>query len=353
MPTRSIAIIDDKGECQPLIRYSFRSFDRQWIIGDARLLNDVRPVLWNAFSPKQVYLTALEAHSPSSGPAVTFAGLIPDLHHYKGSFGGRAYPLWRDRNAAQPNIKPEFLSYLAKIYGKPVKAEDVMAYVAAIMAHPAFTNRFASDLVRPGLHVPITAEASLFAEAVGLGNEVIWLHCYGDRFVDPAAHRPKQAPRLPKESAPAIPVDGTIPSAPEPLPNTMDYDPAAQRLKIGTGYIENVTPKMWAYEVSGKQVLWQWFSYRRRDRTKPLIGDKRPPSPLDAVQPDGWLPEYTTDMLDLLHVLGRLIALEPKQADLLNRICAGPLRTAEELRAAGALAVPEVPSAKSKIKSKS
>jgi hypothetical protein len=42
--TRSIAIVDDKGECEPSIRYPFRSFDRQWIIGDARLLNDARPV---------------------------------------------------------------------------------------------------------------------------------------------------------------------------------------------------------------------------------------------------------------------------------------------------------------------
>ncbi len=49
----------------------------------------------------------------------------------------------------------------------------------------------------------------------------------------------------------------------------------------------------------------------------------------------------TTDLIDLLHVLGRLIALEPAQADLLNRICEGPLRGAEELRAAGAFALPE------------
>jgi hypothetical protein len=110
---------------------------------------------------------------------------------------------------------------------------------------------------------------------------------------------------------------------------------------------------MWAYEVSGKQVLWQWFSYRRRDRSRPIMGDRRPPSPLDSFQPEGWLPEYTTDLLDLLHVLGRLIALEPAQADLLNRICAGPLRSAEELAAAGALAMPEAASSKPKGKSKS
>jgi hypothetical protein len=35
---------------------------------------------------------------------------------------------------------------------------------------------------------------------------------------------------------------------------------------------------------------------------------------------------------------GRLIVLEPQQAELLERICAGPLRTADELRNAGAFA---------------
>jgi len=65
------------------------------------------------------------------------------------------------------------------------------------------------------------------------------------------------------------------------------------------------------------------------------------------------LSEYTTDLLDLLRVLGRLIALEPAQAGLLKRICAGPLRSAEQLQAAGALALPEATgAAKRKGKSK-
>jgi hypothetical protein len=199
----------------------------------------------------------------------------------------------------------------------------------------------------------MTADAKLFTEAVALGSEVIWLHCDGDRLVEPTANRPKQPPRLPKEVGPKISAGGVIPSAPEPLPDTMDYDPAARRLIIGKGYIDNVAPEMWAYEVSGKRVIWHWFSYRRGDRSRPIMGDRRPPSPLDNIQPEGWLPEYTTALLDLLHVLGRLIALEPKQADLLDRICAGPLQSAEELGAAGALAMSEAASPKPKGKSKS
>ena len=134
-----------------------------------------------------------------------------------------------------------------------------------------------------------------------------------------------------------MPAEGAIPSAPEPLPDVMSYDAGTKRLGIGTGFVDNVTPAMWAYEVSGKNVLRQWFSYRRRDRSKPVIGDRRPPSELDRIQPDSWPAEYTSDLLDLLNVLGRLVALEPAQADLLGRICAGPQVLAEDLRDAGAI----------------
>jgi hypothetical protein len=54
-----------------------------------------------------------------------------------------------------------------------------------------------------------------------------------------------------------------------------------------------------------------------------------------------------------LHVLGRLIALEPVQANLLNHICASPLRSADELRAAGALNMPDVATASKHKRGKS
>ena len=194
--------------------------------------------------------------------------------------------------------------------------------------------------MRPGLRLPITAEPELFTEAVALGQEVVWLHCYGERFADPTNGRPVAPPRMSKGDGPTIPIDGMIPGAPEPLPEMMDYDPAQRRLRIGKGHIDNVPQAVWDYEVSGKNVLRQWFSYRRRDRTRPIIGDRRPPSPLDSIQPEHWLADYTTDLIDLLHVLGRLVALEPKQADLLERICAGPLISNDTLLSAKALETP-------------
>ena len=79
----------------------------------------------------------------------------------------------------------------------------------------------------------------------------------------------------------------------------MSYDARACRLEIGTGFIENVQPAVWEYEISGKQVLVQWFSYRRVDRTKPIIGTRREPSALQRIQPDGWPAEYTTELMNV------------------------------------------------------
>jgi Type ISP C-terminal specificity domain len=60
----------------------------------------------------------------------------------------------------------------------------------------------------------------------------------------------------------------------------------ARRLHIGTGYLDNVSPEVWAYEVSGKQVLTQWFSYRGRDRSRPIIGasGRHPHSPTSSLK---------------------------------------------------------------------
>ena len=124
------------------------------------------------------------------------------------------------------------------------------------------------------------------------------------------------------------------------MPDEMHYNAGKEWLVVGGGHIENVPPAVWNYEVSGKRVLMQWFSYRKKNRERPIIGDRRPPSKLGDIQPPGWLHEYTTELLNVLHVLGGLVALEPAQADLLKRICAGPQIMAEDLKKGDTLKVP-------------
>jgi hypothetical protein len=323
----------------PPTRYAFRSFDRQWIIPDNRLINRPNPSLWAAHSDHQCYLTALHRTSPRVGPAGTLCAEVPDLDHYNAR-GGRVIPAWLDDAATVTNARPNLVAHLSDRLGEEVDGTDVFAYTVGAVANPAFTARFIDDLSTPGLRVPLTADPSLFDRMADLGRQVAWLHSYGERFVDPSSGRAAGPPRLPADRAPKVPAEGSIPSDPGQIADSLDYDPSTQRLHVGAGYVENVTPAMWDYEVSGLRVIHQWFSYRRANRERPLIGDKRPPSRLTEIQPDRWLPEYTTDLLNLLNVLGLLVDLEAEQAELLDRICDGPLVTLAELQEEGALDLP-------------
>ena len=341
---RLIAVANDSDAVVQPVLYGHRSFDRQWIIPDNRLINRPNPTLWDFHSKDQIFATALMAHSPTSGPALTFTSLIPDHHHYKGSFAGRVFPLWADASAKNSNVRAGIISHLSKVYGTNVSAPDVMAYIATIASNPAYTSRFASDLVQPGLRIPFTADPALYAEALSTGREIIRLQTFGDRF--PGSGKAAGVPRLPDDERPRIPKGGAIPTS--ELPAEIRYDPSNERLTIGAGFIDKVSPAVWNYEVSGKHVLTQWFSYRGQERERPVIGEKRAPSPLNALQPAGWLPEYTTELLNVLNVLGLLVKLEQKQADLLDRICAGPMINADDLKAAA----PTEPAPKKKARSK-
>jgi hypothetical protein len=339
-PDNPTPIAKETQPCLSPAPYAFRSFDRQWIIPDSRVINQPNPELWSARSNGQLHLTALARTSPSAGPALTITAAVPDLDHYKGSFGGRVFALWRDRDATVPNLPPKLTATIAARLQVAVAPDDVMAYVAAVAANPAYTTRFQEDLAQPGLRIPLTADANLWSRAVAAGRHVIWLHTFGERCINKAAGRPAKPPRLADADSPQIPKGGTIPSDAENMPDEMTYDVGSRTLHVGKGWIENVPAAVWNYEVSGKRVLTQWFSYRKKDRVKPPMGDKRPPSKLGEIQPDGWLAEYTTELLNVLHVLGLLVEAEPEQAKILDVICAGPKITRSELEAAGALECP-------------
>jgi hypothetical protein len=328
-PTKKASALDALKLQKPL-PYGFRSFDRHQIIPDKRLINRPNPKLWETYGPKQVYLTAQMDRPPSNGPGATLCSIIPDLHHYAGR-GGRVFALWEDAEAQNDNITYAAMKALTKQHGAAPKPEDVFAYVAALLANPAYTEKFKADLVRPGLRVPLTADKTLFAKAADIGREVIWLHTFGERFADPAQDRPAGQPKLADAERPKVLAGHPIPDTPQAFPDTIDYDPAKRELKIGSGIIAPVAPEVWAYEVSGKQVLRQWFSYRRNNREKPQIGDRRAPSKLGEIQPDHWLPEYTTELLNVINVLGLLVRLEPKQAALLDEIVDGPLIPASKI----------------------
>lgn len=303
------------------VRVGYRAFDRQWIIPDHRLMVVARPDLWRVRGDRQVYVVEQNAHAVINGPAVLFSALVPDMDYYNNR-SGCTRPLYRNRSGTLPNLAPGLLDLLSRRLESPVTAEDVVAYIAAVAGHPAYTQRFLEDLEAGGAHIPLTAERDLWTRAVAVGRRVVWLHTYGERCADPAAGRPYKKVLLDTGRPQCL---EEIPDGPENMPERLAYDPVTQDFWVGSGRISPVPPAVRAYQVSGMNVLDKWFGYRKR-----TPGGKRRLE-LDLVVADRWSPLWTTELLELLNVLGLLVREEPHQAELFDRICAGRLITPTDL----------------------
>ena len=259
--TRMPSFRDNPGRHPIIEKYGARSFDIQYIIADPRVLNDPRVDLWRSHGARQLYISELHNQPISHGPAVTFTAFVPDMHHYKGSGGGRVFPLYMDSLSQFSSLNDRLIRYLTGHFGVSVTAEDIVAYVAAVAAHPAYTRRFETFLRTSGVRVPLTMSKILWNEAVEIGHEVIWLHTRGQRFSDPEVGRPNEPPRMPEGARPKL--SDVIASVPTDIPETISYDPEAQILYIGQGKISPVPTRVWSYNVSGMNVLGKWFSYRK------------------------------------------------------------------------------------------
>ena len=306
----------------PIVRYAFRSFDRQWIFDDPRLLKTESPSLWASRSSQQVFMTTFTTGRLGAGPGATSATAVPDFHHFRGSYGGKdVLPLYRDRDGT-PNVDPEAIAAISDGLGLDwtISPEDLFSYCYGILAGGDYTTRFLDELETPGPRVPFTADPALFTRMVELGKNLLWLHTYGERFRDSAG---RAAMSIPDEIAWTTPV--------RHLPETLRdcrFDPTAETLLVGDGALSGVREDVWNFQVSGLHVLKKWLGYRTRKGTgRAAVADR----PLDQIRPIKWHEDWNRELLELIYVLTATIDYLPTGAELLDRICAGPLIPASDL----------------------
>ncbi|MFC7922246.1 type ISP restriction/modification enzyme [Streptomyces cinereoruber] len=306
-----------------------RSFDRQWLVADNRVLDRPRVELWEAALRKgQFFLNQQSTHVIDSGAAVVATALIPDTDHFNGR-GGRNIPILHPDGSA--NVAAGLLEYLARELGfESVTVQDLAAYTMAVAGHTVFTEHFSEELLTPGVRLPITRNRDIWQRAVSIGAEVLWASTYGARYADPENGRPTGAVEFPQNDSRQIRYLTHIGVA---VPEKPRYDAEAQTLHVGLGSFNPVPEDVWTFEVGGKQVLRTWFGYRKASP------NNKKTSPLDDIHVPSWPSEWTTELLELLSTLRRLVDLVPVQRDLLAEILAGPVVTEAELKAAGVFPV--------------
>lgn len=307
-----------------IVRYNFRSFDRQYCIADNRLIDRHSPSMWSVYDPHQIWLDTRHSHLPPKGSAGSVSANPFDRHHFANNSGVKnAYPLYRDKTNTNPNITAGLLELLTVQYKKEVTAEDFFSYLYGMLGTAAFTDTFGDTLRDDTLRAPITKDSALFLAMSSLGRELIWWHTFGERLpptdVDGStlAFRPGVGSTIKESQAKPIPTDC--------LPATRSYDATRQVIVVGAGEIEGVSPEVWAFNTGGMDVVNTWLGYRMDNRAG------RGSSTLDHLRTSTWTITQTLELLTLLNIIRRTIELTPKAKENLGLILKGPCFTPAEL----------------------
>jgi len=251
------------------------------------------------------------------GPGAVACSNIPDLHHFRGSFGGKdVIPLWRNAAGNEPNLPHQLLETLGEFYGRPITAEDFFAYTYSILSTPGYVETFSEELTTPGPRLPLTRDSALFQRGVALGRRLLWLHTYGERFIAQGQRRGQIPAGLARSTT-------SIPTTVQGYPDEVSWE--ANRLHVGSGVFQPVAKAVWEFSVSGYFVVKSWIKSRLRDRTG------RRSSPLDDIRPSTWTADLTQELLELIWVVEATLGAQPELNALLANILVGPLFEAAHL----------------------
>jgi predicted helicase len=292
---RPLHDLDADAPCPEPVRYAYRAFDRQWVLADARLGDFTRPALWRISGPSQVFVTTMLTNVLGPGPAAVATALVPDLDHFRGSFGARGViPLWCDSDAMRPNISAGLLACLSERHGSEVTPQTLMAFCYALLNAPSYAQRFEEELRTPGPRIPLTADPDVFARGAAIGEELLAVHTYRDVRVG-SAH-----------------LTG---STGETFPTSYEYDRQRATLHIGHAELAPVPPEVWAFGVSGYRVLNGWLRRRIETRHK---------SSLDGIGLTTWPEVLTRELLELAWLLEATLARHQALDALLDEAISGP-----------------------------
>ena len=306
--------VGDDSKVPPIKRYAYGPLDRCWVLADSRLGDNMRPVLWQTFGPRQVFLKSLMRSVLGLGPAAVATAEIPDQHGFRGYAGDKGiFPLWRDSDATEPNVTNGLLELIMSAHGSSTTAERLFAYAYGILAQPGYVQRFWDELDQPPPRLPITKDGALFSRVTDHGRRLLYLHTYGQRFAGS-----EDDGLVPQGEARCI-----QPVSLDDYPSNFSYDRLNRAIRVGNGEFAPVAPAVWDYSVSSCRVVDSWLDYRSRDSS----GKKS--SPLNDILPEQW--DFTEELLELLWILEATIDLQLEGTALLEEVCASNLFMADEL----------------------
>jgi len=120
--------------------YCWRYLDRHFAIEDNRFNDRMGQALWSVQGNSQIYLSTMSTKILGAGAGIGVSAAVPDLDVFCGRGGKDVIPLYRDPVANEPNVTKGLLAKLSITYGFHITAEDLAAYVYALLGGQSYTG---------------------------------------------------------------------------------------------------------------------------------------------------------------------------------------------------------------------
>jgi len=283
-------------------KYSYRPLDNQYIYYHSDFVeygreNSLREV-WG--ESNLGFATLPEGHG--AGPTVFLHPHFPDMHAYRGSYGGYIFPLWDKRNengGQKPLIPGQFHNFNDDLVdslsnqwnGKETDAGELFGYIYAVLSAPSYSLQFSEDLAQSFPRVPFPSSSDVYQEGASLGERLMKLHTLEIEY----------------------PGDGSL-SYQGQIGEIEDARYLSENERVvlteeGAG-VQPVSEEVWGYSVSGYDVLEGWIECREG---------------FDFDQ------QIRTELLDVIWILEETVALSDDLDDFLGRLLEGEVLTREDL----------------------
>jgi predicted helicase len=220
---------------------------------------------------------------------------IPDLHLVGAACGTQCLPLYRYTAAGErlENITDWALAQFREHYGShPITKLDIFHYVYAVLHHPAYRQKYATNLKREFPRIPFYDD---FWQWAGWGRRLMDLHLNYEQAEPYPLERVDRDPKALGLSGPA------------PKPRLIAHREAGAVEVDGVTTLRGVPPEAWEYRLGTYSAL-EWVLERYKER-----------APRDATIREGFNTYRFADYKE--HVI-----------DLLRRVCTVSMETNKVIR---------------------
>lgn len=242
--------IKNKELQEKILPYSYRPFDKRWIIYEKELVARDRYTLMKHMIGKQnIALVTSRLLSKPHFYHIFVSQYIGDVTYITSRTKERSYffplYLYTDKEDKQPNFTDEFYDFIQNKYNsnKKISPEAIFRYIYAVLHSDAYRTKFIEFLKIDFPCIPFVDNYNTFKELSKMGKELIDLHLM----------RTKLSPNV------EFNVEGSM------IVNSIKYE--NNKIFINKDqYFGSVPEEIWEFNIGSYQVLYKWLKDRKNQK---------------------------------------------------------------------------------------